>query len=95
MANAARDMKMMAHIKTMQAKHLIDEKSELQSQLQDREQRIRLLTAETKGEVLHLFYFVSASWLVDDLCPAKFVPITSFGGGEVAIRVLGLDSLDS
>lgn len=32
----------MTHIKTMQAKHLIDEKSELQSLLQDRDQQLRI-----------------------------------------------------
>ena len=39
---------MMTHIKTMQAKHLIDEKSELQSLLQDRDQQLRIYYDQEK-----------------------------------------------
>ena len=41
--NKVRDTRVMTSIKTMQAKHLIDEKSELQSLLQDRDQQLRII----------------------------------------------------
>lgn len=43
-----RDTKMMTNIKTMQAKHLIDEKSELQSLLQDRDQQLQIMQDQMK-----------------------------------------------
>lgn len=43
LTNKVRDTRVMTSIKTMQAKHLIDEKSELQSLLQDRDQQLRVI----------------------------------------------------
>lgn len=47
MSGTLRDNKMVTHIKTMQARHLINEKSELQTQLQERDQRLRLIAMES------------------------------------------------
>lgn len=46
MSGTLRDNKVVTQIKTMQAKYLIDEKSELQTQLQDRDQRLKIISVE-------------------------------------------------
>ncbi|XP_067934561.1 RILP-like protein 1 isoform X2 [Watersipora subatra] len=50
LSSTVRDTRMKTNIKTMQAKHLIDEKSELQSLLQDRDQQLRIIEERCQGD---------------------------------------------
>lgn len=66
MSNTLKDTKVMTHIKTMQAKHLISEKSELQTMLQDRDQQLRIIQGQT--QVLPYIYKYVTSPDVDNQC---------------------------
>ena len=66
MSNTLKDTKVMTHIKTMQAKHLISEKSELQTMLQDRDQQLRIIQGQT--QVLPYIYKYVTSSDVDNQC---------------------------
>lgn len=63
---------MVTQIKTMQAKYLIDEKSELQTQLQDRDQRLKIISVENSQvattTALIMYYISIISSRAIDFC---------------------------